>query len=367
MASLNIDTGGPAQSVSALADAQALAGLAVTIVTFDYERHGPLVVPKHAALITEKAGFIARNFRGWSLRFGAMVMQLAKTQDVIHSHGLWMQVNRHARIGAEECRKPLVISPRGMLEDYSLSRSMLRKRLAWHLYERRNLESAALIHATSEQEAMSIERILQGAKTVVVPNVVSHVDIPNPERGTRRRMLYLGRLDHKKGLDWLIQGWLALASTSQDWELVIAGPCAAGFENQHANLIRLGAGCGSITWHPTVRDRSKHELIASSDVLILPSRSENFGNVVIEALRHGKPVIATTATPWRLLEHSGSGWWVDASLDGVRNGLASALSASSAELDVMARNARIAATAFSDHAIGRTWSEIYSELVRDYA
>ena len=46
----------------------------------------------------------------------------------------------------------------------------------------------------------------------------------------------------------------------------------------------------------------KNKVIASNMALVLPSKSENFGNVVLEALAQGTPVIASKNTPWQILD-----------------------------------------------------------------
>ena len=80
---------------------------------------------------------------------------------MVHDHGLWMWPNKYARVAAGKAGKPLVISPRGMLEDWSLGRSKMRKRVAWMLFEKENLRSAKLFHATSVSEAESIKDAFQ--------------------------------------------------------------------------------------------------------------------------------------------------------------------------------------------------------------
>src|SRR6267378_377541 len=83
----------------------------------------------------------------------------SRKANIVHNHGLWMFPNFYARQAAITSRIPLVISPRGMLEDWSLGRSRIKKFMAWSLFERGNLRSAALFHATSEMEARSMREL----------------------------------------------------------------------------------------------------------------------------------------------------------------------------------------------------------------
>ena len=60
-----------------------------------------------------------------------------------------------------------------------------------------------------------------------------------------------------------------------------------------------------------VPDEAKSRLFESTDVLVLPSYTENFGMVVAEALAHSVPVIASRNTPWARMQEIGCGLWID--------------------------------------------------------
>ena len=156
---------------------------------------------------------------------------------------------------------------------------------------------------------------------VVVPNGVSLRPLSGRKReGKRgeakgRMVLYLGRLHPLKGLDMLVEAWGKLhdaqcdgsrqgmenTRTRCDWRLVIAGPDEQG---TRAALERQARELGlmeSITFAGPVYGGEKERLLDAADLFVLPSRSENLGLVVAEALGAGVPVIATRAAPWREL------------------------------------------------------------------
>ena len=255
VASVNRETGGPAFSVTRLAAEQAKLGHEVTVAALDYERHGPAVDPAPAKLDLTKADFLAVHGRGWSPTFVRRIRELARNADVVHNHALWMWPNKYARCAAKKAGKPLVISTRGMLEGWSLGRSVGRKFVAWHLFERKNLESAALFHATSESEAEAIATALRSklrskygelsvkgdrrweigdrgtdsagggrwkvegdrqVRIVVAPN---GVDVPEripgrevverkfPRLKGKEWVLFMSRIHPKKGIDLLLHAW----------------------------------------------------------------------------------------------------------------------------------------------------------------
>lgn len=366
--SLNVETGGPARSVSALADAQAAVGLDVTVLTLDYQRHGRMLAPTQARLEALPAGWLARATRGWSLAFARRAGELASRHDLIHNHGLWMQVNRHARMAAVANHKPLVISPRGMLEPYSRDRSRWRKRLAYAAFEKANLTAASHLHATSDQEAQAIRQVLPDASIIVLPNIVTMEGTSADftwTPGEPGRLLYLGRLDAKKGLDWLVDAWTAVFPDPGSHRLEIAGPCGMGFEAQWLALRARTSGRPDIQWHGAVDGPAKRNLLKRCSTLVLPSRSENFGNVVVEAMMMGRPVIATDATPWQELPKRGIGWRVPATAEGVRSGIHAWSEIEPAVLDTMGQSAqRYADATFSADGIARAWADIYAGILQ---
>jgi len=335
----------------------------VMVLTLDYQRHGRVVAPERAGLTLIPSTPISRAFRGWSSALMRSAVTLAASHDVVHNHGLWMQVNRHARLAADASNRPLVISPRGMLEPYSRQRSNWRKGMAFALFESQNLARADLMHATSTLEASSIRAQLPSKDVVVIPNIVPAV--PIDEHLTRgNSVLYLGRLDWKKGLDWLVDAWMQNLPIPGEWRLDIVGPCAIGFEFELSRLKTLTRERNDIRWAGSVDGVEKGALLSKASVVVLPSRSENFGNVVSEAMLAGRTVLTTTATPWAELGKLGIGWHVETSADGIRSGIRDILGTPMERIGVMGQQARaFAESRFAAPAIANAWLDAY-ELVR---
>jgi len=162
VALIQASTGGPAVSVTRLASEQAKLGHEVTLACLDYPHLGPQVVAPGVRVVSVKGNALAVRGRGWCPEFRRVVREEAAKADIVHNHGLWMWPNAYAREAAVAAGKPLVISPRGMLEAWSLQRSKLRKAVAWWLFEKLNLQSAVMFHATAESEARSIEEVMRG-------------------------------------------------------------------------------------------------------------------------------------------------------------------------------------------------------------
>ena len=267
-------------------------------------------------------------FRG----LGAVV----EDADVVHVHSDWTFPVWWGCHAAHEIGRPVVMSPHGCLDPVRLAHSAWKKQLAGWL-DIRCLRSADVIHATSDAEREWIARYVGGTPRIEVIPV--GVDLPRAmppaARATAsrdRRVLFLGRLHPLKGLDMLLPAWKAATravSLGSQWRLVIAGPDEVG---TRATLERIGRELelGNVTFLGPVDGEEKAMLLAEADLVVLPSRSENFGIVVAEALAAGVPVVTTKATPWE--EIAGDcGWCVEPTATAIANALTAAMRLTDAE------------------------------------
>ncbi len=309
--------------VTRLATSLVNQGLDCIIATLDYREHGPQIVADNVQVMSMPTGTLTRWLRGWSPAFRRRLAAMASENvSVVHSHGLWMLPNLYARQAAIGSHVPLVISPHGMLEEWSFGHNRLRKKMAWNLYERANLKAAALFHATSEAEAASI-RVLGLRQPIAI--ISNGVDLPDlatiparsplekrfPGLGGKQWLLFLSRIHPKKGVAELLRVWGKLAASYPDWQLVIAGQDLDGYSK---TIMRQAAVLGltnRVTFTGMLIGEDKVCAMGNAGLFVLPTHSENFGLVVAEALAHGVPVITTTAAPWRNLIDNGCGWWIE--------------------------------------------------------
>ncbi|MCC6212370.1 MAG: glycosyltransferase [Burkholderiales bacterium] len=375
VASINRDVGGPATTVPMLAVNLQRLGVACTLASIDDRQLGPPLALEGLRYAGVPADFMARRLRGWSPAFARALGELvAAGAHAVHNHGLWMFPNFHARRAAERAGVPLVISPRGMLDPWSLGRGVLKKGIAWHAFERRNLQAATAFHATSEAEAAAIRALGFRQPIAVIPN---GVEIPAGTRAPRsllearflrlrgrRWLLFLSRLHPKKGVEELLRAWRRLEAAHGDWQLVVAGPDLDGYGESVRRLSRqLGLEERTTFTGPLAGD-ARACALANAELLALPTHSENFGIVVAEALAHGTPVVTTRAAPWGALQEHGCGWWIDDSEPALAAALDEAMSLAPAPLEAMgARGRKLVEARFSWDHVAREMKSAYEWLV----
>lgn len=285
--------------------------------------------------------------------------------DLVHDHGIWMPHNWRLARAARRAGVPRVVSPRGMLEPWALHHKRWKKKLAWLLYQRRDLAAAAALHATSEAEAGHIRKLFPKTPVFLAPNGVDLPDIipakvPHPEG--RRTVLFLGRIYPVKGLPMLVDAWAQVRP--EGWRVEIAGPDEAGHRREVEQ--RIAAHNLESVFHFTgpVEGAEKRAAFARADVLALPSYSENFGMAAAEALAHGVPVLTTTGTPWQILEEKGCGWQVEPTAGALADGLRRVLSCDAADLCRRGRIGRdLVASCFSWESAARAVERVYRSVV----
>jgi glycosyltransferase involved in cell wall biosynthesis len=230
---------------------------------------------------------------------------------IIHDHGLWQESNIAAALAAYETGCKLIISSHGMLEPWALSHHKLKKSIAWFAYQKNILKSVKYIHVTAQSEQDSVQKLLPSANLAKIKLGTSITS--KKSQHNKNIALFLSRIHKKKGLDLLIDAWKV--SSPQGWQLKIAGPDEENYVATIKQRIKTLNLDGSIQILDPVYDEEKINLYTESSLFILPSYSENFGLVIVEAMMAGLPVITTNKTPWLDLDERGVGWTISPNIE----------------------------------------------------
>lgn len=282
--------------------------------------------------------------------------------DIYHSHGMWLMPNMYPALKKSVNSPPVVHTPHGTISDWALNFSKWKKRFTWAAAQKRAFLKADLMHATSNQEAEDIRKLGFKGPIAVIPNGIeipgSEIRQPHSNSGSRT-LLYLGRIHPKKGLSDLIEAWSLVREKHKDWQLKIVGPDEIGHRAE-LEILTKKLNAVDVSFHEPIYGGEKYQVLASADLFVLPTHSENFGIAVGESLAAGTPVVCTKGAPWPQLLEYDCGWWVDVGVKGVSVALDGAMTLSPQVLREKGKNGR----ALIEHKFG--WPEVSDRFISMY-
>ncbi|MBF0358250.1 MAG: glycosyltransferase [Magnetococcales bacterium] len=243
--------------------------------------------------------FSSPNLLGQYFQSPAMaetVRQNIKQFDIVHIHTCFTWPAIMASRIAAKAGIPYIFSPQNMLEKSLFSgRNAIIKWLWFYLFGKKILRQASYIHLTSRREDRELAKFYQKSVAIkIIANGVSPPDkISNVEQlllqpwQNKDYVLAMGDICWKNGLNRLISAW----SYKIDVPLVIAG---TDDETTTANIFAQADKDGvadSIHFIGPAHGQKKWSLLNNASLLVIPSHSEGFGNLVLEAMAAGCPVI----------------------------------------------------------------------------
>jgi len=306
--------GGIGKDVPGLCREIARRGIEVSLLTTDVGSHRTTI---ERQAWTHRDGYKARYFRHLPLpgRLSCLalvtpgcnrVMNAAiRCSDVVHIYSLYNYLSSWAARYARSAGVPYVVEPHGTLDTFLYGHRRYRKRLFEFLWEKRNLREAAAVRCLSAAEAAQATRNLNmRIETVVIPTGIDLSEIPASHdcdyvydaygiSRSAKKIVFVGRLHEKKGVDLLAQAFVRLAAEDQATQLVIIGP-DDGMEASVRKLLDAGGALRRTVFTGMVVGEAKTGLMAAADVIVVPSYTENFGNVVIEAMALSRPLVVSS-------------------------------------------------------------------------
>ena len=341
LANLSAAAGGPPKAALGMAQGLARRGHDVAIYTTNFDGDADADVPLDTPLDT--GGVAVRYYQVGSPRFwkpsaalGRALDRAVPEADIVHIHSLYLY---HDLAAARACRRsgvPYVVRPHGTLDPYIWRRHRWRKRLIEWWYMNRVLEDAAAIHYTSEDERRLAAPYARNPRAIVVGNGIDPADFEalppggrframHPEIGDRPIVLFLGRLNFKKGLDLLAPAFGRVLAAGHDAHLVIAGPDEGMADKTRGWLADAGA-LDRTTFTGMIDGEERLAALADAAMFVLPSYSENFGIAVAEAMFCRLPVVITDKVNiWEEVRDAGAGLVSGCDVEEVAAGIAALL------------------------------------------
>ena len=343
--SISLVYGGPSQMIRGLSSALGKLGVEVTVLTTNSNGdrgQPPLDVPLDIPV--QENGYQIRYFPcspfrryKFSLDLLNWLKKHASEYDLAHIHALFSPVTSGAATIARYQKLPYILRPLGTLDPADLNKKKQLKKLYAALLERPNLAGAAAIHFTSQEEARISERFGVKTNDLVIPlgvtlpeltqtpqAILSHLEIkPNIPI-----ILFLSRIEPKKGLDILIPALEKVLKTGLEFQFILAGsnPQDPEYEAKIKQQIQQSP-LGEKTIIPGfVTGEIKTALLKIADLFVLPSYYENFGIAVAEAMAVGTPVIISKGIYiWEDVEKAQGGWVGNGNIDEISSLIETAL------------------------------------------
>lgn len=286
--------------------------------------------------------------------------------DIVHYSSAYYYLTIYTIFLSLILRKKIILSPRG--EFFKNAIDSFPKRFVIQLYK--IVYTKIIFHATSDEEKKTILKLYPKAKIIIQPNFI---DI-KPESKILpkfRDIVFLGIIYSVKKIENVIK---ALAICHEflfsDSKFLIAGKPLVDrdiiYKNKLDQLI-LELGLSSkIEFIGEVFGKEKENFLKDAFLLILPSESENFGNVIVEALSKSTPVIASKGTPWKILEDENAGWWIDNTPQQLSNTINEALTLTEESYLEMCINAfNLVKKKYNiDTSIDNHWINIYENILK---
>ncbi len=307
--------GGPIFSVKALVDCLALYDdISIHVSTTDSAGQTrkerleakSLLSPKNYSIIYHKKSL----GRGFSWRQLLNLPRDVAKSDIVHITSTYNVSTLCAAAFSKILRKPVVWSPRGTVQ---ATVQWKEANLRWlkRVYQKiflACLPHRTIIHTTSDEETLATRSVFSKFSYTQFSN---GVDIPNLQVNARRdpySLLFLSRLTEKKGVFKLLE---IMQKLPESYHLNLYGAGSAEFESNLKRMIAEDGLEDRIKICGVVGGEEKNLVYQKASLFVLPSFTENFGNVIAEALANSLPVITTKGTPWEGLEEHDCGRWLE--------------------------------------------------------
>lgn len=376
--------GGPVSVLRSLSKEQARRGHNVTICTtnLDYPR-GILDVRTDVG-ISENGVVIwyhALDFRPLhvSIDFARWLLRNINDYDIVHVHGLYRFTPTFGAAVARRMGVPYLIKPHGSLDPYMYKQSAYSvslKRLYERLFDFPNLNRAGAIQFTSDEEAQRAAFLGLSAPPVVVRSGIDWTEYSVlPRRGVFRRglgirpeqplILFLGRLNFKKGLDVLVPAFSEVIKRLPDARLAIVGPDNEGLGDEVRRWCANSGVQQNVVFVDHISGEETRQAYVDADVFALTSYTENTGMTVVEAMACACPVvISDQVNIWPVIKEAGAGFVVPLDIQQISEALANVLRNKDLAARMASAGRVLAEERFSWDRIVEQLDHVYEALAR---
>ncbi len=319
---------------------------------------------------------------GWqlSLPLTKALKNNLKAFDIVYIVSIW---NFPTAIAAYYCRKykkPYIIAPKGMLYPYTIAKKSWKKWSYYTLVSKRDIHGAAAIHYTTEDELEKCHSFLGlRNRALIIPNGIDINCFDNlpgrkilrnryPFLKNKKVILFLGRINWKKGLDILVKAYGYLASEIKDVHLLIAGPDEDGYEKKVKKWLSDEGVLGQATFTGMLKGKEKIGAYASSNLFVLPSYSENFGMSAIEAMACKLPIVISNQVGiYREVERNRAGIVCETNAESLYKGIRMILNNTEFKNEITLNARRLVEDYYDIHKVSGKMIGYFEEVIKKYS
>ncbi len=391
ISSIDQTYGGPLFSMKLIAESQQKLGHDVAIISsISKKENSRIELNEDIKLITFPSFSKFRYTKNWEY----LLFKEFGLPDIIHTYGIWTFHNFIASIIAKKYKLPHVIAPCGMLYEAAFNKkNMIPKKILWKLFQNNALLNSGAIHAKSNAEYDNIKNVIPDFSTNkinIMPNPIEPLKSLKTKYDlglekfwkTKKYILYVGRLDSRKGLICLINIWDQIVHNHDDWRLIITGSDGnSGYLNHIKKNIKKSKNINFYDYLSETSDFNKFEnsnlvmtgplygadknkIYKNASIFINPSNFENFGMTIAEALSHNLPVIISKNTPWDIIESKNCGWLLSDGNTNLKMVLNKVLKISYKELRQIGKNSSKLVKSLRSEDIALQHLKLYEKLIK---
>jgi glycosyltransferase involved in cell wall biosynthesis len=205
---------------------------------------------------------------------------------------------------------PVILAPRGMLSQSALKFKGTKKLIAITVAKMLGLYHGVIWQASSQYEAMDIQRIFGEHVPIIVAPDISLMEVYDSVNSSKNpgalKVIFLSRISREKNLDEALR---FLSKMPGDISFDIYGPINENaYWQECKKIISTLPGNITVKYHDAIPPEQVHVIMKNYELFFLPTLGENFGHVILEAMLAGCPVLISDQTPWRNLAEKGVGW-----------------------------------------------------------
>jgi len=312
------------------------------------------------------------SFRDYKFSFSLhqWLFENVKEFDLVNIISNFSIPNLSAYWACQKYNVPYVINPQGMLEPWALQYKGIKKKIYYQLLEKPSISKACALQMLSRSESEKIKSLDLKVPLFIAPNGINledcNFDVDSsifldrfPNTKNRQLILFLGRIDPKKGLDLLAPAFAKVYQKFPNTHLVIAGPDNVGYLPTVKNYFEELGCLDGVTFTGMLTGEMKYSALSAASIYVAPSYSEGFSMSILEGMASGLPCIFTTGCNFPEAQETNTAYVVDIDSESIEKALLKCLENPTEAKQMGHRAQKFILENY-------TWDEIAKKLIKVY-